>query len=404
MNKAPSDKRHDQKVMLKTGKIVRKGPKIVDSARSGVFAALDLGTNNCRMMIAQSQGQNIRIIESFSRIVRLGEGLSHSGRLDERAMERTIRALKICADKIDRREATTIRAVATQACRIADNGKSFINRIRAETGLNFTIITPEQEANLAVIGCTSLLNPADIDRHVTTSLVIDVGGGSTEISWVDLSSAEDWTQSITNVLRQGDRTPLQSQLNGQARRLPKPEYYISIPVGVVNLSEKYPEPEAGDKQAWFEAMVSEVEALLSIAKPPPIFMESCLAGECYIVGTSGAITSLAGLHLGLERYDRSKVDGTWLQRHQCHEVLKRLLALSRDQRENEPCIGRDRADLVLAGAAILEALQRLWPCEDLRVADRGLREGLLLSMLRKKTQRRPNRRRRNRSKSKLLVD
>jgi len=394
MNKAPSEKGRNSVITSETGKIVRNGQKKVDTKRSAVFAALDLGTNNCRLMIAQLQGHNLRIIESFSRIVRLGEGLSHLGRLDERAMERTIRALKICADKIDRRQVTNIRAVATQACRIANNGRYFINRIRAETGLNFSIITPEQEAGLAVIGCTSLLNPADLNRHVNTSLVIDVGGGSTEISWVDLNHAKDWIQGGANVLRQGDHTPPYNRINGQAKRLPRPEYYISIPIGVVNLAETHPEPKHGDKQEWFEAMVCDVITALALAKPPHSFIESCLAGQSYIVGTSGAITSLAGLHLGLERYDRSKVDGTWLLRHECQSVLNRLLSLTREQRENEPCIGKDRADLVLAGAAILEAVQRLWPNEFLRVADRGLREGLLLSMLRKKAQRRPKRRKR----------
>jgi exopolyphosphatase/guanosine-5'-triphosphate,3'-diphosphate pyrophosphatase len=344
-------------------------------------------------MIAQPKGGHLRIVDSFSRIVRLGEGLSQSRRLDEHAMERTIRALKLCAEKIDRRGVTKIRAVATQACRIAQNGKAFVARIRAETGLDFSIITPQQEAALAVLGCASLLDPAEVPRQVNACMVIDVGGGSTEISWVNLIGAENWTHKVTAVLRHGEHCTATNHLSERAKRLPRPDYYVSIPIGVVNLAEHHPEPCDTDRRSWFENMVAEVISALGVAAPPPMFLDSCAQGKSYIVGTSGAITSLAGLHLGLERYDRAQVDGLWMQRHECHRVLNRLLSLNRQERENEPCIGKDRADLVMAGAAILEAVQRMWPCEDLRVADRGLREGILLSMLKKRTKQRPRRRR-----------
>ncbi|MDC7682048.1 Ppx/GppA phosphatase family protein [Asticcacaulis sp. BYS171W] len=336
-----------------------------------LYAALDLGTNNCRLMIAAWHNGQFRIVEAFSRIVRLGEGLSQSGRLSDRAIDRAMAALRLCAEKVGRRQVVKIRAVATQACRIARNGPDFIRRVEKETGLKLTIIPPEEEARLSVVGCASLL-----EGDAKAAIVMDVGGGSTEISWLSLETPAP-----------------KSGRNGAhglsaTRGAPKPQHWISIPKGVVNLAERFPEPATGDKQVWFDSMVADVQAALQDFKGPEALRPHFDAQDAYIVGTSGAITSLAGMHLGLERYDRSKVDGLWMSHDQCRAVIDRLLSLGQSGREGEPCIGKDRADLVLAGAAILEAVQNLWPCDRLRVADRGLREGLLLSMVKKKTRRR----------------
>ncbi len=339
-----------------------------------LYAALDLGTNNCRLMIATLHNSQFKIVEAFSRIVRLGEGLSASGRLDDRAMDRALRALKICAEKIEKRGVTRIRAVATQACRMARNGRDFIARVEKETGLRLTIISPEEEARLSVMGCASLLDGEGLSPKPRAALVMDVGGGSTELSWVELAAAP------------GKRTDLKA-----SRIMPRPRFWISLPVGVVSLAERFPEPESGDTRAWFENMIADVAGRLKDFRDADSFRDAFDCGQAYIVGTSGAITSLAGMHLRLERYDRSRVDGLWMQQSQCKDVITRLLDLGRSGRELEPCIGRDRADLVLAGAAILEAVQRLWPCERLRVADRGLREGLLLSMAKKRPRRRRGR-------------
>ncbi|MGZ3297841.1 MAG: Ppx/GppA phosphatase family protein [Asticcacaulis sp.] len=359
-----------------------------NTADAPLYAVLDLGTNNCRLMIASLHNSQFRIVEAFSRIVRLGEGLSHTGLLAEKAMDRALRALKICADKIERRGVQRVRAVATQACRAARNGRDFIRRVEAETGLKLTIITPEEEAHLSVMGCASLLDGRDFsgaDPQIVprAALVMDVGGGSTELSWVELQ-AEAPHQT-------GGRLPQAGSLRA-GHRLPKPRYWISLPLGVVTLAERFPEPEEGvtpdGQRAWFEAMVANVAASMDGFNDAEALRDVFDAGHAYIVGTSGAITSLAGIHLKLPRYDRAQVDGLWMSRDHCRAVIDRLLAQARSERELEPCIGRDRADLVLAGAAILEAVQRLWPCERLRVADRGLREGLLLSMARRKSRRR----------------
>lgn len=348
-----------------------------DHARGGrgveappCFAALDLGTNNCRLLIASPTGHGFRVVESFSRIVRLGEGLSLTGRLDAGAMDRAAAALAICADKIIKRRAVRVRAVATQACRAAENGAAFITRVQRETGLKLNVISPKEEAELSVAGCLNLL-----DHDADAALVVDVGGGSTELSWVDLAASEPqpptgWGQPVTPPVRA----------------------WLSIPIGVVTLAERFPERRAGSRD-WFREMVGHIQEQLDSFVHADGLRDVFTAGRAHLVGTSGAITSLAGMHLGLPRYERAKVDGLWLTQADCERAADRLLALEPEERAAQPCIGPDRADLVLAGAAILQAVQECWPCPRVRVADRGLREGLLLSMMAEHRRGRPNIRR-----------
>ena len=341
------------------------------SVRSApVLGVIDLGTNNCRMMIASVEHGQLKIIESFSRIVRLGQGLEREQALSEAAQNRAIAALKVCADKIKRYSEIRIRAVATQACRLAQNAHKFLGRVFKETGIRFEIITAEHEARLSVTGCTSLF-----DAPASAAIVIDVGGGSTEISWLDLRGVPVLaTQS--NQVRSIDLLVASQKL--------KAKTWVSIPKGVVNLSERFEETKFANPEAWYEAMVNDFQKEIPFLEPAEALRSMFENQQAFIIGTSGAVTSLAGLHLNLDRYDRTKVDGQWISATECRVVTNRLIAMGLDGREAEPCIGRDRADLVLAGAAILEALLRAWPCERIRVADRGLREGLLLSMLKKR--------------------
>ncbi len=322
------------------------------------FAALDLGTNNCRLLIARPAQEGFRIVEAYSNIVRLGEGLSQSGRLADHAMDRALHALKICAEKIARRRCSKVKAVATQACRAAANGDAFIERVRQETGIKLQIITPQEEAHLAVAGCLNLL-----DRKAHAALVVDVGGGSTELSWVDLQAG-----SL-------DMDPR----HFAPQRLPV-KAWISIPMGVVTLAERFPEDDA-DRPGWYRAMVDAMKTDIAACREAEVVRPAFDAGHAHLVGTSGAITSLAGIHLGLKRYDRRRVDGLWMSRGECEATADRLLGVDVKGRAAEPCIGPERADLVLAGAAILQAVQELWPCDRVRVADRGLREGLLMSLM-----------------------
>lgn len=335
------------------------------------YAALDLGTNNCRLLIATPTPGGFRVVEAYSRIVRLGEGLGQSGALSEAAMERAMAALTVCAEKVRRRRCLKVKAIATQACRMASNGEAFVQKVAEQTGLRLQIIPPREEAQLSVAGCVALL-----DRQADAALVLDVGGGSTEISWVDLKGPGL------------DARPRQFA----PWRLPI-RAWISIPIGVVTLAERFPEGDRAE-HAWFRAMVEAVKSELAGFAPAESLRPVFDSGRAHMIGTSGAITSLAGLHLNLPRYDRNQVDGLWMTRSECEAAADRLLGLTTAERAQQPCIGPDRADLVLAGAAILQAVQELWPCERVRVADRGLREGILMSLMSDNPKRKRRRRRR----------
>jgi exopolyphosphatase/guanosine-5'-triphosphate,3'-diphosphate pyrophosphatase len=265
-------------------------------------------------------------------------------------MDRALAALKVSAEKVRRRRVVRLRAIATQACRIAANGQAFINRVANETGVKLQIITPQEEARLSVTGCLNLL-----DHRHEAALVVDVGGGSTELSWVELKSTAP-----------GQMPPVRA--------------WLSVPIGVVTLAERFPEGEVAT-EGWFRQMVDHVRAEIAAFKRADPLRPVFQADRAHLVGTSGAITSLAGMHLKLPRYDRNRVDGIWMSRDDCDAAAGRLLAITARERAEQPCIGPDRADLVLAGAAILAAVQELWPCNRVRVADRGLREGILTTLM-----------------------
>lgn len=332
-----------------------------------LYAALDLGSNNCRLLIATPDGRGFRVVDSFSRIVRLAEGVSQTGLLSEPAQLRTLEALKACAERLARRPLVRARLIATQACRGASNGPDFLARVQRETGLAFEVISTEEEARLAAAGCFNLIEP-----KCGGALILDVGGGSTELSWV-------------NPARVPRSFPFSAVQIQQAV-----EAWYSIPLGVVSLAEHH--PEIPDTQQWFDAMVATVRDALSAAVVSPGFAAALMAGTAHIIGTSGAVTSLAGVHLNLERYNRARVDGLWMDVADIHAVTTRLLGQTQTQRAQEPCIGPERADLVLAGAAILQAVLELWPPARVRVADRGLREGVLIGLLGQKNRRRKGRR------------
>lgn len=323
-----------------------------------VYGALDLGTNNCRLLLARPSRRGFRVVDAFSRIIRLGEGVSQSGALSEVAMSRTLEALKVCAGKLERHGVSRARMVATQACRVAGNGAEFIARVKSATGLSLEILTPETEAKLAVSGCATLVDPS-----VDYVLVFDIGGGSSEIIWLDLTQPG------------ARRGTANQRINADAAIVA----WTSLPVGVVTLAERFDGRNVTTDS--FEAMVSSVQDLLAPFEAAHRFCERLSGRPVHMLGTSGTVTTIAGILLGLPRYDRNQVDGIWLRVPEIEQITGRLLGQSYDQRIAEPCIGRERADLVLAGCAILEAILRLWPAERLRVADRGLREGILTTLM-----------------------
>jgi len=317
-----------------------------------LYAALDLGTNNCRLLIAQpTRPGQFRVVDAFSRIVRLGEGLGASRRLSQEAMDRAVEALRICASKLAHKPIRRMRLIATEACRAAENGEEFLARVTAETGLVLEIIDRETEARLAVSGCSSL-----VGREARSVVLFDIGGGSSEIA----------------VIRIGD--------NRSSRLANHITHWTSLPVGVVTLSERHGGRDVTPEV--FEAMVAEVEGMLADFDCPPLGpIRRQGAEDFHLIGTSGTVTTLAGVHLDLPRYDRRKVDGVWLSDQEVSEMQAKLLSWDFAGRAANPCIGPDRADLVLAGCAILEAIRRRWPSPRMRVADRGLREGLLTDMM-----------------------
>ncbi len=312
------------------------------------YGALDLGTNNCRLLIARPSDYGLDVVDAFSRIVRLGEGLGISGQLNEAAMRRTIEALRVCSNKLKWHKVGPRRLIATEACRLAINGAEFISRVTEETGLVLEIIDRETEARLAASGAEPL-----IDHLAESAVIFDIGGGSTEVMWMQ---------------REGAGFVLQA--------------WTSLAAGVVTLSERL----NGGRDVsddTFAAMRDHVKTLLQ----PFVAEVSAKVGASpvpsHLLGTSGTVTTIAGVHMGLRHYDRSKVDGSWLDSEGAGAVTAQLLAMTYEERTQNGCIGRERADLVLAGCAILEEIRIAFPAQRIRVADRGLREGILMQMMMK---------------------
>jgi exopolyphosphatase/guanosine-5'-triphosphate,3'-diphosphate pyrophosphatase len=312
------------------------------------YGALDLGTNNCRLLIARPVEDGFVVVDAFSRVVRLGDGLAASGRISDAAIERALAALAICADKLSRRKVTLARSVATEACRRAVNGRHFVERVYRETGIVLDIIAPEEEARLAMLGCHRLLEPGD-----GPALIFDIGGGSTELILVDTDGDE----------------------------VPRIKSWWSAPWGVMSLteSEGRNHKDAGERLAAFGRMRERVRHAFSR------FAELLPAAKDNIrlMGTSGTVTTLASVHLALPSYDRRAVDGLMVPTASMREISRMMSGMSLEERAALPCIGLDRADLVVAGCAILEAIIDIWPAQTLGVADRGIREGILRSLMAK---------------------
>jgi exopolyphosphatase / guanosine-5'-triphosphate,3'-diphosphate pyrophosphatase len=327
-----------------------------------VYAALDLGTNNCRLLVARPTRQGFRVVDAFSRIVRLGEGLGSDDRLAEGAMARAMTALEICAQKMERNGVTVSRGVATEACRRARNGRAFIESVRELTGIDFEIIDGKEEARLALRGCTPLFDKPLHEDGEDFALLFDIGGGSTQITWVGLSSGE--------IPGEGPTTEILAS--------------TSVPCGVVTLSERFGAAEGADGRLCndtYARLRDHVTAFLLPFEQAHGIAERVARGRVQMVGTSGTVTTLTGILLDLPRYNRSRVDGTHLTFGDLQRATGRLAGLDRAERTAHPCIGPDRADLVLAGCAVLDAICGLWPVGRLRVADRGLREGILHGLM-----------------------
>jgi exopolyphosphatase/guanosine-5'-triphosphate,3'-diphosphate pyrophosphatase len=335
-----------------TGTATVTGPRVASVAAprppANTYAALDLGTNNCRLLVARPSHGGFKIVDAFSRIVRLGEGVSQTGRLGEAAMSRTLAALEICRDKMRARGVNRARLIATEACRMAENGPAFIAEVRDRLGLDLEIVDRETEAHLAAAGCYTL-----IDRDADSALLFDIGGGSSEIVWMARAS------DVSHDLRDRVRT------------------WASLQLGVVTLAEKFGGVDVDE--TCYEAMVNYVAGELAdfVART----QAEVRCSRFHLLGTSGTVTTIAGVHLGLARYDRRRVDGLWMSDQEVHRAIRRLRRMSYDDRVANGCIGAERADLVLAGCAIFDAIRRAFPAQRIRIADRGLREGILMQLM-----------------------
>ncbi|WP_202131560.1 Ppx/GppA phosphatase family protein [Aurantiacibacter rhizosphaerae] len=310
------------------------------------YAAIDLGTNNCRLLIARPSDENFVVIDAFSRVVRLGEGLAQNGWLSDKAMDRALGALKVCSDKLRKRNVHLARSVATEACRRASNGEEFIERVRQETGIALDIISAQEEARLAVLGCHILL-----EDGIGPAIIFDIGGGSTELVLIEPGAP-----------------------------VPRIIDWQSVPWGVVSLSETVgPEPE--DEVARLARYTDMKQRVLDSFADFAERIGRHKAPDQRLLGTSGTVTTLASVHLGLPQYDRNAVDGLIVPSDAMRNISQHLSGLSAVERSQLDCIGSDRADLVVAGCAILEAILEIWPAERLGVADRGIREGILRSLM-----------------------
>lgn len=328
-----------------------------------IFAALDLGTNNCRLLVASVLSSDagddsvptIKVFDSFSRVVRLGEGVSATGKLSEDAMNRTLAALKACQKKISKYHITDARFVATEACRRAANGQEFVERVRAEVGIDIDIISTEEEARLAFLGCSSLLTPVS-----PRAVVFDIGGGSTELMWVDVDK-----------VRAGSYYTNNDHITD----------WLSIGFGVMNLADKF--GGSGFADMAFDDMVSLLTDNVRPFDEANKISQTIGDSSVQLLSTSGTVTTLAAIHLDLPRYDRSRIDGIRLNISDIRATIRKLLEMRPSERFNHPCIGPDRADFILSGCAIFEAISRLWPEGQITIADRGVREGIILSLVNK---------------------
>lgn len=324
--------------------------------RPPVYGALDLGTNNCRLLLARPSRKGFQIVDAFSRIIRLGEGVSETGKLSKQAMDRTIDALQVCATKMNHNRVSRSHLVATQACRSANNSQEFIDKVKRKTGLELDVICQETEAKLAVSGCITL-----IDETCDYALIFDIGGGSSELIWLDVAKTSD---------KEG-----QSCIRSKEAIVA----WTSLPVGVVTLAEKFGGQQVSAQD--FSNMIAYVKTLLAdFAKDVATKIDLANA-KLHFLGTSGTVTTIAGVHLSLDVYDRQQVDGLWMESQDVEKISHYLRGLDYEDRAKVACIGRERADLVLAGCAILQALLETWPTPKLRVADRGLREGILAQLM-----------------------
>lgn len=335
-----------------------------------LFAALDLGTNNCRLLIASDDrhkhaggNSGIRVVDSFSRIVRLGEGVSVTGELSDEAMQRTFAALAVCKKKLNRFQLKDARLIATEACRKAKNTNRFLQEVKDKLEMNIEVISNEEEARLAFLGCSSLLE-ADAKR----AIVFDIGGGSTELMWIDVDKAMKYGETRANTRE--DQQAYADILTD----------WLSVDSGVMNLADRFGGSNFAD--VAYDDMVTYITERIMPFNQKNNITSAMESTKVQMLSTSGTVTTLAAIHLNLLKYDRTRVDGLKIGISHLRKTIEMLKAMRPSERFNHPCIGHERADFILSGCAVFDAISRVWPTMDITIADRGVREGIILSLMR----------------------
>lgn len=317
--------------------------------RRPLFGAIDVGSNNLRMLVASVQPNGEpKVFDAFSRTVRLGANLNREGALVDQAIDKATNALRICAKKIQQAGVIRYRAVATEVCRQAVNSQRLVASVKRQTGIELEVISCAEEARLAMLGVSPLVEPT-----ATDCLVFDIGGGSSEIVW-------------------GQR-----QSDGDLKFID----HISLPFGVISLADRIDETETA-RRASYQVLREELQVALMETEQRWQLRRNVQAGQVQVLGASGTVTTLAGVLLGLQKYARHRVDGTDLPTPQARHVIDHLLRQSPEDRARNGCIGASRCDMVLPGCAMFEAILGIWPVDKVRVADRGVREGILYDLSR----------------------
>lgn len=307
------------------------------------FAAIDLGSRNCRTIVGcQSKAGAFEYIETYSKSVSLADGVAASKKLSRKSMDRTIEALAFCSKVLSRYAGLTYLAVATDAMRRAENASVFIKRVKRELGLIISIITPQEEAYYAALGCIEVLS-----LETEIFVVFDIGGGSSEIALCRQKSDKD-IELIDS---------------------------LSIPYGVINLLES-------KDHLTFSGYSNLVQKISDLSRD---FLNQYATTLDFVnnfqcIGTSGTTTTVAALNMNLRFYDREKINDSILQFSEILKTVHYVQSLSEDERKLHPYISQSNEDLVLGGLTILEGIVRGLPASTITVTDRGVRDGVVYAL------------------------
>jgi exopolyphosphatase/guanosine-5'-triphosphate,3'-diphosphate pyrophosphatase len=362
------DKKKKKKYSVRPDKYRKEGANTPLTQNN--YAAIDLGTNSCRLVVATPTTTSFRVVETFSKVVRLGEGIIQDNELSPRAMKRTVQALKVCRGVIDEyMPITASRFVATAACRRAKNVAQFVEMVKRDAGIELEVISSKEEARLSVVGCLPLLN-----RNIKRVLVFDIGGGSSQIS---LARVTD-----------GGKTFI--------------EGFVSLPYGVVTVSEAF----AGHEMSKLEysTVLERTQSILAEFEEKYHIREAIANQEIQVIGTSGTVTVIGAVHLRLPRYNRSAVDGIAISAPDIEATISRIKKMGTEGRCKHPCIGQSKSDLTVAGCAIIEGLTTFWPISEITVADRGIREGILLDLMHQQKNTQPIKKYNNKKRRRFPFD